>query len=39
MLKVMPVGFVCFDFSKKKKAAPINQLADKDKKHFFFTWP
>ena len=35
MLKVMPVGFVCFNFSKKKEVAPINK-AGKDKKHFFY---
>lgn len=34
MLKVMPVGFVCFNFSKKREVAPIN-IAGKDKKHFF----
>ena len=34
MLKVMPVGFVCFDFSKKREVAPINK-AGKDEKHFF----
>ena len=35
MLKVMPVGFVCFNFSKKREVAPINK-AGKDEKHFFF---
>ena len=34
MLKVMPVGFVCFNFSKNREVAPINE-AGKDKKHFF----
>ena len=38
MLKVMPVDFVCFNFSKNREVAPINE-AGKDKKHFFFTWP
>ena len=35
MLKVMPVGFVCSNFSKKREVAQINQVG-KDKKHFFF---
>ena len=29
----MPVGFVCFNFSKKREVALINE-AGKDKKHF-----
>ena len=35
MLKVIPGGFVCFNFSKKRDVAAINK-AGKDKKHFFY---